>query len=235
MPNNNCRKLFHSPKKCFILAIVFAIFLTPLVNKEYRAIIPPAIQNQQYALVSILTNFLGEIRSSIAALLFIKSEAYFHEMENQQNWKDQLENMPLFRLVTIIDPHMIPAYDTGSYHLAVNLKKIKEGLEFLEEGLANNPNSPELHLTAALIYFRTKTDDKAAPHAMQAEALTKDPILKKNARRIQSYALYRQGKLREALAGFQELLRLEPGDRAALQKIKELKELLTPTNLPLTP
>ena len=234
------KKRLHKTKIRFVLLIIFFILLTPFLNKEYHNIFPPAIQPKEQAATALLMNFLGEFRTSIAALFYIKSEEYFHELEAMQNWKEQTETMPLFRLVTLLDPHMIQAYDVASYHLAVDLKKVQEGLDFLNEGLTNNPNNPELHFTAALIHFmRTQNYEEAVNHAKTAQAFTTDKMMLGNIIRIKAYSLLRQKRVQESLESFQELLKLlqedpnfnedDPAIRGLKTKINELKQLLSPT------
>lgn len=231
----------HKIRIRFILSIALIVFLTPLLNKEYHNIFPPTTQPKEQTAIALLMNLLGEFRTSIAALFYIKSEEYFHELEAMQNWKEQTETMPLFRLVTLLDPHMIQAYDVASYHLAVDLKKVQEGLDFLNEGLANNPNNPELHFTAALIHFmQTQNYEEAVNHAKIAQSLAADATMLANIIRIKAYALYRQKKFHESLESFQELLKLlqedsnfnedDPAISGLKTKISELKQLLSPTN-----
>lgn len=221
------KKKLHKTRIRFALLIVVFIFLTPLINKEYRNTFPKLAIPKEQTTTALLMNFLGEFRTSIAALFYIKSEEYFHELEAMQNWKEQTETIPLFRLVTLLDPHMIQAYDVASYHLAVDLKKLQDGLDLLNEGLANNPNSPELHFTAALIHFmRTHNYEEAVSHAKIAQSLATDKIMLGNIIRIKAYSQYRQKQFQESLESFQELLKLLPGDPGASSKVNELKKIL---------
>jgi len=71
-------------------------------------------------------------KESIASLLWIKSEIYFHEYERRGgNWTEERDILPMVRLITLLDPHFHQAYSFGGYHLAKNLGKLREGLAFL--------------------------------------------------------------------------------------------------------
>ena len=93
---------------------------------------------------SALLDILGELRYTAAAILWLKTDYYQHEYEFQgHDYRTNEPIMPLIRLVTILDPHFVQAYDFGAYHLAVNLKKNKESMKFLQEGITNNPEAFE--------------------------------------------------------------------------------------------
>jgi tetratricopeptide (TPR) repeat protein len=57
--------------------------------------------------------------------------------------RDLKEALPLFRMMTWSDPHFLEAYSMGAYLIfsASDGKRMAEALEFLREGIANNPRS----------------------------------------------------------------------------------------------
>jgi len=63
------------------------------------------------------------------------------------------EILPWFYFATKIDPRNISAYTLGSYWLADRMKKRKEGLALLKEGLLNNPDSWEINAELGRLYL----------------------------------------------------------------------------------
>ena len=61
--------------------------------------------------------------------------------------------LPILRLITWLDNHFIKAYDFGGYFLAITLNQPQEGIDFLEEGIKNNPTSYDLYQGLAYVYF----------------------------------------------------------------------------------
>ncbi len=61
--------------------------------------------------------------------------------------KDISEALPLFRLMTWSDPHFVEAYNFGAFLVfsAAQNHNLNRALNFLEEGIENNPNSYVLH------------------------------------------------------------------------------------------
>ncbi|MDX1931577.1 MAG: hypothetical protein SFU56_03135 [Capsulimonadales bacterium] len=57
--------------------------------------------------------------------------------------RDLAEALPLFRMMTWTDPHFVEGYDMGSYLVfcAAKDRNVDRALEFLAEGIANNPGS----------------------------------------------------------------------------------------------
>jgi hypothetical protein len=69
----------------------------------------------------------------------------YKDMHNHHH-NDATEALPLFRLMTWIDPHFIPAYTMEGTILVGNStpERIKQSLGVLNEGLHQNPESIEL-------------------------------------------------------------------------------------------
>jgi len=57
--------------------------------------------------------------------------------------RDLKEALPLFRLMTWSDPHFVEGYTLGAYLIfcAADNRNVPRAVEFLEEGIANNPES----------------------------------------------------------------------------------------------
>lgn len=67
----------------------------------------------------------------------------YKDMHNHQH-QDARQVMPLYRLMTLIDPKFTPAWLVGSSVLTMETKSTKTALEFLAEGLRQNPDEPSL-------------------------------------------------------------------------------------------
>jgi hypothetical protein len=80
-------------------------------------------------------------RQVAASLLWVKTDDYFHRGEYEPILR-------MVRLITAIDPHQIDVYTTGAWHMSYNFmdkRLIRSGLEFLEDGVKNNPNIYDLY------------------------------------------------------------------------------------------
>ncbi len=121
---------------------------------------------------SALLDILGELRYTAAALLWMKVDYYNHEYEFRGfDYRTNESLMPLIRLITILDPHFVQAYDFGAYHLAVNLNKREESMKFLKEGLTNNPDSFELNWEYGFLFYFNKKYSESLPFLMKARTL----------------------------------------------------------------
>lgn len=107
-------------------------------------------------------------REVAASMLWVKTDDYFHRGEYEPILR-------LVRLITTIDPHQIDVYTTGAWHMAYNFmdkRLIKTGIEFLEDGVKNNPTIYDLYFEAGYtnmdktrdfpraIYWYTEASDK---------------------------------------------------------------------------
>jgi hypothetical protein len=80
-------------------------------------------------------------REVAASMLWVKTDDYFHRGEYQPILR-------LVRLITVIDPHQIDVYTTGAWHMAYNFmdkRLIRTGIEFLDDGVRNNPTIYDLY------------------------------------------------------------------------------------------
>jgi hypothetical protein len=118
----------------FIVSIVMGNSLSEK-HKEYMQ--APDTRTPFQALAPALLGF----REVAASLLWVKTDDYFHRGEYEPILR-------LVRLITAIDPHQIDVYTTGAWHMAYNFmdkRLIKTGIEFLEEGVQNNPTIYDLY------------------------------------------------------------------------------------------
>ena len=150
-----------------LIVIIFsATLLDDYADKNFKA-----KTTVDYS-ASALLDILGELRYTAAALLWMKTDYYHHEYEfagKPLNINEPI--MPLIRLITLLDPHFVQAYDFGAYHLAVNLRMYKESMNFLKEGLTYNPNSFELNWEYGFLLYMAKNYSEALPYLLKAREL----------------------------------------------------------------
>lgn len=180
---------------------------------------------------------LSGFRAIVADALFIQAHAAW---ENTQ-WGRMLW---LFRQVTTLQPRVLLFWDTAAWHMAWNasvaamndpnqprqalrVKAQREyfaiGKEFLERGIKNNPDRPELYEALARLY-----KEKYKDHERAAEYYAKASILPNAApwdRRFSAYELsFSEGREREAYERLRSLY--DEGEKERLPTlIKRLKFL----------
>lgn len=181
---------------------------------------------------------LSGFRSLVADALFIEAHAAWERTE----WGRLLF---LFRQVTTLQPRAVLFWEMAAWHMAWNastaamndphephqalrLKAAREylqlGKDFLERGIKNNPDRPELYEALARLY-RDKYEDheRASEFFAKAAAL---PGSHSYARRFAAYELAQSpGHEREA---YEELRRLYDSGQherlpALLRRLKELE------------
>jgi hypothetical protein len=154
---------------------------------------------------------LSGFRAIVADALFIQAHAAWEDTQ----WGRMLL---LFRQITALQPRVLLFWDTAAWHMAWNasvaamndtrqprqalrVKAQREyfalGKDFLERGIKNNPDRPELYEALARLY-----KEKYKDHARAAEYYAKAATLPEAApwdRRFSAYELsYCEGREREA-------------------------------------
>jgi tetratricopeptide (TPR) repeat protein len=193
----------------------------------------------QLGFVAALSGF----RSLVADVLFIEAHAAWERVE----WGRVLL---LFRQVTALQPRSILFWDMAAWHMAWNasvaalndphqprqalrIKAQREyfalGKDFLERGIKNNPEKPQLYESLARLYKDKYNDhERASEYFGKAAGLPGAPSYDE---RFAAYELsYVEGQEREA---YQELRRLyDRGDQERLPTlIKRLKFLEEKLNI----
>lgn len=195
----------------------------------------------QLAFVAALSGF----RSLIADGLFLKAEAAWE----QAQWGRVLL---LFRQITTLQPRALLFWDMAAWHMAWNastaarndpaqprlalrIKAQREyfqlGRDFLERGIRNNPERPQLYEALARLY-RDKLDDHehAAEFFAKAAALPGAPVY---VRRFAAYELA-QCPNREREAYHQLRALYDSGKTERLPTLlRHLKELENKLDIPL--
>jgi len=138
---------------------------------------------------------------------------------------DQLkEIMPWLYYAVRTDPNNVLAYTLTGYYLAFKLEKVDEGLEFLREGLKNNPDSWEIYAETGVIYFQKLKDYARAARYLRTakKLLDKTPHDKFQERYVLSFLARSYeglGRQDEALPLYERLHQLFPDAEAFNKKI----------------
>jgi len=104
----------------------------------------------------------GGFRGLATDLLWIRADEYSHRGQ----WYKLL---PIFKMVTFLQPNFVTAWSVGGWHIAFNLyfhgrteeekkKWLNEALRFLKEGIQSNPNRYELYFELGWTYFHKLKD-----------------------------------------------------------------------------
>ncbi len=176
------------------------------VSSSLQPVLDPTERIGQTALVGIL----GGFRAVVADLLFIDG---FFAWE-RTDWSHLLMRL---RQVTMLQPHMLMFWDVAAWHMAWNASTaalndttkspalrqraqyeyFELGRDFLERGIASNPQRPELYEALARLYR-----DKYQDHARAAENFAAAARLPESAAYDERFAAYElascPGREREA-------------------------------------
>jgi hypothetical protein len=137
--------------------------------RALRAAIPPALLALSVLLgvlagaggsggtvLDTLDSGAERIRGVLATVLYLDLDNYHHIMIYQgRDWTAITDYLPQLWLITRLDPGFAQAYDDGAYHLAVNLGRVDEGLELIEQGMRNCPSDRELVWQNLVIRWQT--------------------------------------------------------------------------------
>lgn len=198
-------------------------------------------QVSQLGFVAALSGF----RSLLADVLFIEA----HVAWGQTQWGRVLL---LFRQATTLQPRAVLFWDMAAWHMAWNastaalndptqprealrIKAAREyyqlGKDFLERGIKNNPDRPELYEAMARLY-RDKLDDHARASEYFAKAADV-PGAHAYVRRFAAYELAQvPGREREAYSQLRALY--DRGEQERLPTLlRRLKELEIKLDIPL--
>ena len=184
---------------------------------------------------------LSGFRAIVADALFIQAYSAWENTE----WGRMLL---LFRHVTTLQPHVLLFWDTAAWHMAWNagvaamndekqprlalrVKAQREyfalGKDFLERGIKNNPDRPELYEALARLYTeKYKDHERGSEYYAKAAAL---PGAAPWDRRFSAYELsYCEGRKREAYERLRHLYDEGPKERlpTLIKRLKFLEDKL---------
>ncbi len=183
------------------------------------------------ALVMYQGRFVGAtilgFKDVAADLLWVRANMLF--------WDKQFVNViPLFRIITLIDPHYTHVYMVGAWHFAWNLPPItKCGQEeterwyraattFMQEGIRNNPGSWRMYFEMGWLYFqKSKRYDLAAEQFAMSVSFEESPMYVGH---MLGHSYERNGEINRALRTWERVLITHPDGGVAERFIEELSD-----------
>ena len=141
----------------FIPIALLQARIDPIYQKNYAPDQKTlAVAGKNLPVEFALGAFTG-FREAIAGLLWVRTDQFFDD-------GNYAAIMPLIRVITWLDPHQIDVYETGAWHMDYNFTDSQErsdrryiplALALISEGIANNPDEPDLYSDKAFVhYFR---------------------------------------------------------------------------------
>jgi hypothetical protein len=144
---------------------------------------------------------LGGFRQLIGDILWVQANKYFDD----GNYDAVL---PITRLVSILNPHDIDVFVTGTWHMAYNFtdeesrsdrRYIPSALAFIREGCEKNPETYELPFETAWTWYHKVDDNYPEAVKWMELAMTKKDVLDTPMRRNLLTNIYlRDGQVEKA-------------------------------------
>lgn len=166
-------------------------------------------------------------RGLAADLIWIRVDDYSHRGQ----WYKLL---PLFKMVTFLQPKFITAWQVGGWHMAYNLyfhasnpeeksKWLGAAFQFLKAGIQHNPDRYELYFEVGWTYFHKVKDYPNAIKYLTKAVQYKHPQVIEH---VLAHAYEANGELGKALDIWRKL-QDDPNHEEALQHVvnKYVKEL----------
>jgi tetratricopeptide (TPR) repeat protein len=169
---------------------------------------------------------LGGFRGVAADILWLRTDMYFH----MGQWYKVL---PLYRTITFLQPHFIQAWSVAGWHMAYNiyheardedkLKWLEAGLDFLKEGIINNPGRYELYFETGWTYFhKAQNYDEAIKYFRRAIRFPHPDYVD----RMIAHAFLKKGDSQGAYEEWKRIVKLYPQDRLSQDWLKKVKAML---------
>ena len=154
---------------------------------------------------------VAESRDFLTDMLWMKTEDYWHVGK----WDEAIR---LCRQIVQVDPHFVEAY-TGAAYLLYSMDKDDAAIELFRAGMAANPRNYDLPHEFGMYYNYRHKWDLAAEQFEKAVALGAPRAMQ----HMLPNVLERAGRLEEALAQWQRILKQYPDDPIAKRRIEQLK------------
>ena len=144
----------------FIPVALLQSKIDPIYQKNYAPSKNLAQASKNLPVEFALGAFTG-FREAVAGMLWVRTDEFFHN-------GDYAAIMPLIRVITWLDPHQIDVYETGAWHMDYNFTDFQErsdrryipfSLALISEGIANNPDEPDLYSDKAFVHYFRKIGD----------------------------------------------------------------------------
>lgn len=139
------------------------------------------------------------------------------------------EMLPWFRLTTLLSPHNVEAYVDGAFWLGRKFTKPKEAVEFLEEGMRNNPDDYRIYREFGFLYCYEGDYKGAIEFLNKSIPLWKTPDDPNDNERASIYDflgyLYEKtGDYPEAIDNYKKFLEIFPDEQKVKDKIRKINQ-----------
>jgi len=188
------------------VTILLAVFLISLQAWAQNYIEPLRVKEgftskyifQPAEMINMLV--AGGFRGLAVDLLWVRVDQYNHHGQ----WYKLL---PLFRMITFLQPNFILAWSVGGWHMAFNLyysgkspeeksKWLQAGIRFLKEGIQNNPDRYELYFELGWTYYFKVNDYPSAIRYLKRAVRFRHPQFVDH---VLAHAYEKNGDLNSAL------------------------------------
>ena len=237
-----------------ILLLILAIWLmNGFLLKQRSLFVPESHHNDEHASmtpVRVMSSAFREVRVTLADLLWIKVDKYFHSsltpeehekihpghpehlkgVHTVQHQQKSSEFMPLLKMVTDLDPQFIEAYRVGAWWLWSRLNQIQPAIQLLQKGADNNPNHYEFNYDMGLLYFQKLNDYQAAKaQFIRASLMKMDDRDKVNVLEYLAFSYERLNENAKAITVWKEIeqMNIQPFSNTAKQRQIELNQIIT--------
>lgn len=159
---------------------------------------------------------------TVADLLWVKSDAYFH-------WGRLDEVIDLAKAVVNLDPGYVDAWLGAAWLLWSDEEKDRdpEALEIYRMAMEHNPQAWEIPFDVGFLYYSNHMRDPktALPYIQKAAELAPLPDKAKVLRTL-GHVQRKLGRTKEALETFRQVLKINPDDRVAKTQVEHLRGLV---------
>jgi len=157
---------------------------------------------------------VAQVSEQIADLLWAKTDDYGHTGQEQKA-------LALVRMVIQLHPTYPDAYSV----LASYTGPVPERGQIYRAGLAANPDSHQLNYEYGFFYMAvwTKNPEGGIPYLRKAVAVAPDNTQKLKYLHILGHLYGQTGQTKQAIATWEQALRLDPGDQVAKRELTRLR------------
>jgi len=159
---------------------------------------------------------------TVADLLWVKSEAYFHT----EHYDDVID---LAKAVVNLDPGYVDAWLGAAWLLWSDEEKDRdpEALEMYRMAMEHNPRAWEIPFDIGFLYYNTHMRDPKTglPYIQKAAELAPLPDKVKVLKTL-GHIQRKLGRTKEALETFREVLKIAPDDAPAKTQVERLRGLV---------
>ncbi len=171
-----------------------------------------------------LLDVLGEARTVIARTLWFKMDLYHEQLDDEGLANEQqTEIMPLLRLVSLLDPSFVDAFDNIAWDLWKGHNQPEHALAILDEGLSNNPESSLLYFRKAMILNHLERFPEAVEPGSKALQYAQNDFATLDAGRVLYKASKKTGDQERQRQAILQLLKVRPGDKLWTSRLRALE------------